>query len=50
MTLTSTAEMIAEMKNPRLIALMPERSPGRGDTAKMPMTAVMTPMAGTSSG
>ncbi len=48
--MTRTADTTAEMKKPRLIALMPERSPARGATAKMPMTAVTTPMAGTSSG
>ena len=48
--ITRTAEMAAEMKKPRLMALMPDRSPVRGDTAKMPTTAVTTPMAGTTSG
>ncbi len=38
------------MKKPRLIALMPLRSPRRGATAKMPMTAVITPIIGTISG
>ena len=38
------------MKKPRLIAVMPERSLARGATAKMPITAVTTPIAGTSSG
>ena len=42
--------MIAEMKKPRLMADMPERSVARGETAKMPMMAVSTPMAGTTSG
>ena len=42
--------MTAEMKKPRLIALMPERSLARGETAKMPMTAVTTPIAGITSG
>ena len=37
---TRIAEMIAEMKKPRLMADMPERSVARGETAKMPMTAV----------
>ncbi len=47
---TPTAETSAEMKNPRLIAAMPLRSPVRGATEKMPMIAVSTPTAGTSSG
>ncbi len=34
------------MKNPRLIALMPLRSERRGATAKMPIIAVSTPIAG----
>ena len=42
--------MAAEAKKPRVIADMPERSPARGATSQMPMTAVMTPMAGTTSG
>ena len=42
--------MIAERKKPRLIAAMALRSLARGATAKMPMTAVTTPMAGTISG
>jgi len=42
--------MTAETKKPRLMALMPLRSPLRGTTAKMPMTAVMTPSIGTISG
>ena len=47
---TSTMETPAERKKPRLMAVMPLLSPVRGDTAKMPMTAVMTPSAGTMSG
>ena len=42
--------MIAERKKPRLIALIPERSVSRGATAKIPITAVITPIAGTTSG
>ena len=38
------------MKKPRLIAVMPLRSPRRGATTKMPTIAVMTPMPGTISG
>ena len=49
-TATPMAEMTAEMKKPRLIAVIPLRSPGRGATEKMPMTAVITPIAGTISG
>ena len=49
-TATPMAEMIAEMKKPRLIAVIPLRSPRRGETAKMPMIAVRTPMAGMISG
>ena len=49
-TATPIAEMIAEMKKPRLIAVIPLRSPRRGATEKMPMIAVMTPMAGMISG
>ena len=49
-TTTRIAEMIAEMKNPRLIDDIPERSLARGDTAKMPITAVITPIAGMTSG
>ena len=49
-TTVMMAEMMAEMKKPRLIALMPERSPCRGETAKIPMMAVMTPIAGMTSG
>ena len=48
--ITRTAEITAEIKNPRLIDDIPERSVARGETAKMPMTAVMTPMAGMMSG
>ena len=47
---TSTAEMIAEAKKPRLIVARPLRSPGRGSVRKIPITAVSTPMAGTTSG
>ena len=49
-TTTRIALMTAEMKNPRLMADMPERSLLRGETAKMPMTAVITPIAGMMSG
>ena len=42
--------MTAEMKKPRLIAVMPLRSFLRGATTKMPITAVMTPIIGTISG
>ena len=38
------------MKKPRLIAVMPLRSPRRGETEKMPITAVITPITGTISG
>ena len=48
--MTSTSEMIAEAKNPRLIAVMPLRSFFRGATRKMPNMAVMTPIIGTISG
>ena len=47
---TSTALITADKKKPRLIALIPERSPARGVTAKIPTTAVRTPIAGTTSG
>ncbi len=47
---TRTADRPAEMKKPLLMAVMPERSPVRGVTAKMPTTAVTTPIAGTTSG
>ena len=47
---TPMTEMIAEMKKPRLIALIPLRSRASGRTEKMPITAVITPIAGTSSG
>ena len=43
-------EMTAEMKKPRLMAVIPLRSPARGRTEKMPMIAVITPIAGMSSG
>ena len=49
-TATSAALITAERKKPRLIALIPERSPGRGVTAKIPITAVITPIAGTTRG
>ena len=49
-TATSASEITAEMKKPRLIAVMPLRSVRRGATAKMPTMAVSTPIAGTSSG
>ena len=42
--------MTAEMKKPRLIAVMPLRSFLRGATTKMPITAVITPSIGTISG
>ena len=42
--------MIAEMKKPRLMAVMPLRSFLRGATTKMPITAVITPSIGTISG
>ena len=48
--MTSTSEMTAETKKPRLIAVMPLRSPLRGATTKMPTTAVITPHIGTISG
>ena len=47
---TSTSEKTAEMKKPRLIAVMPLRSPLRGATTKMPSMAVITPIIGTMSG
>ena len=47
---TPITERIAETKKPRLIAVIPLRSPARGRTTKMPMTAVMMPMAGMNSG
>ena len=47
---TPTAEITAETKKPRLMAVMPLRSPLRGRTTKIPMTAVITPIAGTISG
>ena len=49
-TATPIAEITAEMKKPRLIAVIPLRSPARGATEKMPMIAVRTPMAGMISG
>ena len=45
MTITSTSEITAEAKKPRLIAVMPLRSFLRGATRKMPSIAVMTPTA-----
>ena len=48
--MTSTREMTAETKKPRLMAVMPLRSPWRGATTKMPITAVITPIIGTISG
>ena len=48
--MTSTSEMIAETKKPRLMAVMPLLSPLRGSTRKMPITAVITPIIGTISG
>ena len=47
---TRTREKIAEMKNPRLIAVIPLRSFLRGATTKMPSMAVSTPTIGTISG
>jgi hypothetical protein len=47
---TPIAETMAEMKKPRLMAVIPLRSPSRGRTTKTPITAVITPMAGTISG
>ncbi len=49
-TATRTREITAEMKKPRLMAVVPLRSARRGATAKMPITAVTTPIAGTISG
>ena len=46
----SISEMTAETKKPRLMAVMPLRSPLRGATTKMPITAVITPIIGTISG
>ena len=48
--MTSSRETTAETKKPRLMALMPLRSPLRGATTKMPITAVTTPIIGTISG
>ena len=48
--MTRISENTAEMKNPRLIAVMPLRSALRGATAKMPTTAVITPIMGMISG
>ncbi len=47
---TPMTEITAEMKKPRLMAVIPLRSPLRGTTEKMPMTAVIMPMAGMNSG
>ena len=47
---TPMTEMTAEMKKPRLIALIPLRSRASGRTEKIPITAVITPIAGMSSG
>ncbi|CAL9435716.1 hypothetical protein SUDANB114_02141 [Nocardiopsis dassonvillei] len=47
---TSTAEIAAEMKNPRLIADIAVLSLARGATRKMPTMAVSTPIMGTRSG
>ncbi len=47
---TSASEITAEMKKPRLIAVIPLRSARRGATANTPIMAVITPMAGTRSG
>ena len=49
-TATPMTEITAEMKKPRLIAVIPLRSRARGATAKMPITAVITPIIGTISG
>jgi len=38
------------MKNPRLIAVIPVRSFGRGTVTRIPSRAVTTPIAGTISG
>jgi len=35
-----------ETKNSRLIAVIPLWSPWRGETAKIPITAVITPISG----
>jgi K(+)-stimulated pyrophosphate-energized sodium pump len=47
---TPMTEIRAETKKPRLIAVMPLRSPRRGETEKIPITAVITPIIGTISG
>ena len=49
-TATPMTEITAEMKKPRLIAVIRLRSRASGRTEKMPITAVITPIAGTSSG
>ena len=49
-TNTTAAEMIAEMKNPRLMAFMPCSFSLRGATDMMPMIDVITPTARTKSG
>ena len=47
---TPMTEISAETKKPRLIAVIPLRSPLRGATTKIPITAVITPIIGTISG
>jgi len=47
---TRISEIAAEMKKPRLMAVMPLRSLLRGTTTKMPAMAVITPMPGTMRG
>ena len=47
---TPMAEITAETKKPRLIAVIPLRSPLRGWTKKIPITAVITPIIGMISG
>ncbi len=49
-TTTSSAEIAAEAKKPRLIAVRALRSDSRGSVRKMPITAVTTPIAGTTRG
>ncbi len=50
MIITTTAEITADRKKPRLIAFMPCSSSERGVTAMMPMIDVTTPTARTNSG
>ena len=47
---TTTAEMIADRKNPRLMAFMPCSFSSDGATDMMPMIEVITPTARTNSG